>query len=681
MSVVYTLLYFVFVTPAGFLYRFLGGDVLRLRSTDTASAFVVREHEFGRADFESVRFAESAPSKKPLRVLGISAYYHDSAAALVVDGTIVAAAHEERFTRRKHDASFPRHAVAYCLAEAGIDVEDLDAVVFYEQPRLKFKRLLMTYVSYAPRGLESFVAAMHAWAGKKLSTRSAIGHELKHIAGHPLVKRPLLLFSEHHLSHAASAFYASPFKKAAILTIDGVGEWATTTIGVGEGDTLSVLREMHFPHSLGLLYSAFTYYCGFKINSGEYKLMGLAPYGRKGSPEVAKYKQLILHNLISPKKDGSFFLMMEYFTFAAGLRTVDDAKWERLFGFPARSPEAELRQEYMDLALAIQEITDEAVVRLAKTAKELTGADYLVMAGGVALNCVSNQRVRESGIFRDVWIQPAAGDAGGALGAALAAHCLYFGGKRIIRTPDAMEGSYLGPAYSDDEILLFLKREGIAHRRFDSFADLCTEVARRLADDAAVGWFQGRMEWGPRSLGNRSILADPRSSTMQKKLNLKIKFREGFRPFAPAVLQEDAGEYFETKQASPYMLFTAPVVLGRRKPQGSGGTSLSQRLNTPRSDVPAITHLDYSARLQTVSRATNGRFFDLLQAFKKETGYGILVNTSFNVRGEPIVMTPEEAYRCFMDTHMDYLVLGNILLSKADQPNVEREKPRAYAID
>lgn len=615
--------------------------------------------------------------KKPLRILGISAFYHDSAAALIVDGDIVAAASEERFTRKKYDQNFPRNAVIYCLSEAKISVSDLDAVVFYDKPRVKARRLAATYLSYAPRGAENFVAAMHEWIGKKLFTRRLISSELRRLAGGKWV--PKILFSEHHLSHGASAFYPSPFERAAILTIDGVGEWATAMIALGEGGRITNLKEMHFPHSLGLLYSAFTSYCGFKVNSGEYKLMGLAPYGIPGE-RVDAYKKLILEKLIDLKDDGSLFLDMKYFDFAAGMRTCNVEKWQKLFGLPPRKEDELFAQEHMDLALAIQEVTNEIILRLGRAARELTGAKHLVMAGGVALNCVSNYHLRKSGVFDDIWIQPAAGDAGGALGAALAAHYMYFDAARTAGE-DRMHGSYLGPSYSDGEIVHALKSEGIPYRQYQDFEELSRDVAQLLDEDNVIGWFQGRMEWGPRALGNRSILADARNPEMQKKLNLKIKFREGFRPFAPSVLEEDTALYFDTKHTSPYMLFTAPVREERRQAAAPADASVSERLNTPRSDIPAVTHLDYSARLQTVSRKTNEKYWKLISAFKERTGYGLVVNTSFNVRGEPIVCTPEEAVRCFLDTEMDYLVLGNMLLDKRDQKKSERALPRAYAKD
>ena len=615
-------------------------------------------------------------------ILGISAFYHDSAAALLMNGEVVAAAHEERFTRKKHDSSFPAHAVAYCLSEYGIKPSELRAIAFYDKPLLKFERLLETYHLWAPQGVQSFIAAMPMWAKEKLFMRRILHKELKKIEG-ASVAVPLL-FPAHHLSHAASAFYPSPFEEAAILTVDGVGEWATTTIGKGSGKHIELFAEMRFPHSLGLLYSAFTYYCGFKINSGEYKLMGLAPYGRRGSREVEAYKRIILERLISLKEDGSLMLAMEYFTFAATLRTVNDAKWTALFGIPPRAKEMPLTQEYMDLALAIQEVTEEAMTRLARTAQKMTGMRNLVMAGGVALNCVANERILAAGIFDRVWVQPAAGDAGGALGVAFAAHHIWLGRNRAPSPDDSMHGSYLGPAYSELDVKRTARSFQAPYREYERLDKMCSDVARLLAEGNIIGWMQGRMEWGPRALGNRSILADARNPKMQKKLNLSIKYRESFRPFAPAVLEEDAELYFELREkSSPYMLFTAPVVKHRRThtKQNTNGPLL-ERINAARSDIPAVTHLDYSARVQTVLRTTNERFWRLINAFKSLTGYGILVNTSFNVRGEPIVMTPEDAYRCFMNTEMDYLVIGNIVFDKRVQPAwMKRSTLELYALD
>lgn len=602
-------------------------------------------------------------------ILGISAYYHDSAAALLIDGVVVAAAHEERFTRKKHDSSFPVHAIAYCLDEYGLKPSELAAIAFYDKPLLKFERLLETYHNWAPEGVVSFTTTMPLWMKDKIFMRKKILTELENIEGAKIAVP--LLFPEHHLSHATSAFYPSPFEEAAILTVDGVGEWATTTISKGTGKDIEMLYEMRFPHSLGLLYSAFTYYCGFKINSGEYKLMGLAPYGDKGSKEVKEYKDLILENIVSLKEDGSLLLAMDYFTFASELRTVNDAKWTTLFGVPPRTEETPLTQEYMNLALAIQEVTEESMVRLARTAQKHTGMKNLVMAGGVALNCVANEKIRTAGIFENVWVQPAAGDAGGALGAAYAAHHIWLQKERTPTSPDAMEGSYLGPEYSALDVKKMARTYQAPYREYTDTDELSTDVAKLIDSGHIIGWMQGRMEWGPRALGNRSILADARNPEMQKKLNLSIKYRESFRPFAPVVLEEEAEDYFDLDgKTSPYMLFTAPVAEKRRIPLDAGFSSLplGERINTKRSDIPAVTHLDYSARVQTVSQKTNVPLWKLIDAFKKLTGYAVLVNTSFNVRGEPIVMTPKDAYACFMNTEMDYLVIGSILFSKKEQP-------------
>ena len=602
-------------------------------------------------------------------ILGISAFYHDSAAVLLKDGQILAAAQEERFTRKKHDASFPAHAVAYVLQESGLGLEDLNAVAFYDKPYLKFERLLETYHGFAPRGLRSFLAAMPVWIKEKLFMRRLLKEEFAKL-GYPRFS-PKLLFPEHHLSHAASAFYPSPFSEAAILTIDGVGEWATTTIGHGRGQQIEVLRELHFPHSLGLLYSAFTYYCGFKVNSGEYKLMGLAPYGDPESAQTSAWCQKILEEMVDLREDGSLLLNMDYFDFATGLTMCVDHAWERLFGLGRRQPEGKLSQPYMNLALAVQQVTESAVLRLAATARELTGCHRLVMAGGVALNCVANGRLLRSGIFQDMWIQPAAGDAGGALGAALAAwHIWQRQDRQVTEDLDQMQGCLLGPEYGRGDIQRLVRRHQAPQRHYSDFAELCREVAQLLAEGNVVGWFQGRMEWGPRALGNRSILGDPRHPEMQKRLNLKIKYREGFRPFAPSVLAEVSGDYFELDRPSPYMLLVAPVCSPRRCPLPSdyNQQEMFARLYHQRSDIPAVTHVDYSARIQTVHRETNPRYWQLIRTFGDETGCACLVNTSFNVRGEPIVCTPEDAYRCFMRTEMDYLVLGDFLFDKRLQP-------------
>lgn len=602
----------------------------------------------------------------PEAILGISAFYHDSAAALIVDGEIVAAAQEERFTRKKHDASFPRHAVAYVLEEAGLRLDDISAIAFYDKPYLKFERLLETYHSFAPRGLRSFLSAVPVWVKEKLFMRRMLHDELNKFGS----VCPKLLFPEHHLSHAASAFYPSPFSEAAILTVDGVGEWATTTIGVGRENGIEVLRELDFPHSLGLLYSAFTYYCGFKVNSGEYKLMGLAPYGSAGSPQVESWKRLILSELVDLRDDGSFLLNMDYFDYATGLTMCVDRQWENLFGLPRRDAETELNQNHMDLALAIQEVTEEIVLKLAQTAQELTCCDYLVMAGGVALNCVANGKLLKSGLFKDIWIQPASGDAGGALGAALAGWHIHLDKSRKSDGRDLMKGALLGPEYSSKEIFGVARRHAAPYRDYKDYDELCQDVAGLLAEGQVVGWFQGRMEYGPRALGNRSILGDARNPEMQKRLNLKIKYREGFRPFAPSVIEESVGEFFELDRPSPYMLLVAPVRKERQSalPEEYDSLSLFERLYHPRSDVPAITHIDFSARIQSVNRETHPKFWQLIDAFRRHTGYGLIVNTSFNVRGEPIVCTPEDAYRCFMATGMDYLVMGDFLFAKKEQP-------------
>ncbi len=607
-------------------------------------------------------------------ILGLSAFYHDSAAALLVDGQIVAAAQEERFTRKKHDPAFPANALAYVMAESGLRLSDLAAVAFYDKPYLKFERLLETYHGFAPRGLRSFIAAMPVWIKEKLMMRTMLKEELAKAGDGD----PPVLFPEHHLSHAASAFYPSPFAEAAILTLDGVGEWATSTIGFGRGRELTILRELQFPHSLGLLYSAFTYYTGFKVNSGEYKLMGLAPYGNPEAEQVQRFKSLILDELVDLREDGSLLLNMDYFDFATGLTMCRDDKWESLFGVPRRARETLLDQRHMNLALAIQQATEEIVLRLAETAKELTGADYLVMAGGVALNCVANGKLIRRGTFKDIWIQPAAGDAGGALGAALAAWHIWQEKPRQLPDSrmDNMAGSYLGPEFGADEILRVARRHQAPYQRYSDFDELTRDTAALLAQGQVVGWFQGRMEWGPRALGNRSILGDPRHPEMQKRLNLKIKYREGFRPFAPSVLHEETANYFELDRPSPYMLLVAPVNEARRNPlpPGYDDLDLFDRLYHLRSDVPAITHVDYSARIQTVHRETNERYWLLIRAFKEHTGCGLVVNTSFNVRGEPIVCTPEDAYQCFMRTEMDYLVMGDYRFDKQAQPAWQEAK-------
>lgn len=603
-------------------------------------------------------------------ILGISAFYHDSAAALIEDGRIVAAAQEERFTRKKHDPAFPSEAVKYCLQYGGADINKLDAIVFYDKPLLKFERLLETYYAFAPKGLRSFLMAIPVWLKEKLFLKRLIRQELEKL-GYKSASKVKLLFPEHHLSHGASAFYPSPFERAAILTIDGVGEWATASIGLGEGKHVSILKEMRFPHSLGLLYSAFTYFLGFRVNSGEYKLMGLAPYGDPASPDIPRYIQLIKDNLVDVRPDGSIWLNQAYFDYATGLKMVDEGKWETLFGFAKRQPEDELKDYHCNLGLAIQQLTEEIVLNMSREAKRLTNADALVMAGGVALNCVSNGKLQASGLFKDIFIQPAAGDAGGALGAALAAYHIYFGQERTVTAErDAMRGSYLGPTFSDLDVELMAAKYKAIGQHFDDFDTLAQETARLLAEGNVIGWVQGRMEFGPRALGGRSILGDPRNAEMQKKLNLKIKYRESFRPFAPSVLAEDCSEYFDYDGISPYMLLVHPVAEKHRLPVPANYASfpLREKLYYQRSDLPSITHIDYSARIQTVHKDTNPRYYQLISAFKQQTGYGVIVNTSFNVRGEPIVSTPDDAYRCFMRTEMDYLVVGNYLFDKRQQP-------------
>ncbi len=603
-----------------------------------------------------------------MNILGISAYYHDSAAALIRDGEIVAAAQEERFSRKKHDARFPKNAIAYCLREAGIGLTDVAQVVFYDKPLVKFERLLETYIAYAPKGFRSFVAAMPVWLKEKLYLKTMLRKELAALAGCRVRELPPLLFTEHHQAHAASAFFPSPFARAAVLCMDGVGEWATTSVWLGEDNQLTPQWEIDFPHSLGLLYSAFTYYTGFKVNSGEYKLMGLAPYG------APKYVDLVLDNLIDLKDDGTFRLDMRYFNYATGL-TMTNARFDKLFGGPRRRAESALTQREMDIARSVQAVTEEVVLRLARTVQRETGTEYLCLAGGVALNCVANGRLLREGPFKDIWIQPAAGDAGGALGAALAAWHQYHDKPRQVNGSDRMRGSYLGPRHADAEIRAYLDSIGAKYRRLDD-GELMPALADILAAENVVGWFQGRMEFGPRALGGRSIIGDPRSSKMQSVMNLKIKYRESFRPFAPAVLAERVSDYFEMSGASPYMLLVAPVKEALRIPMSAEQERLFgiEKLNVPRSQLPAITHVDYSARIQTVHRETNPRFHALLSAFADRTGCPVLVNTSFNVRGEPVVCTPEDSYRCFMRTEMDYLVLENFLLAKTEQPHWEQDE-------
>jgi carbamoyltransferase len=605
------------------------------------------------------------------KILGISAFYHDSAAALTVDGEIVAAAQEERFTRIKHTPDFPVQAIKYCLEESGLSINELDAIVFYDKPLLKLERLLETYYAFAPKGLVSFLKAIPVWLHEKMFLKKLIYDGLKEVEKYDK-KKVKLLFTEHHLSHAGSVFFTSPFKEAAILTIDGVGEWNTATICFGCDNKIEIKKELNFPHSVGLLYSAFTYFLGFKVNSGEYKLMGLAPYGNPNSEQTQEFERIIKTHLVDIKEDGSIWLNQVYYNYATGLRMIKEKKWANLFSFPKRESNTDIEQHHCNLAMAIQRVTEEIVLKMVKETKRLTNSDNLCLAGGVALNCVSNGRILEANIFKNIYIQPAAGDAGGALGAALAAHYMYFDGERIPDgVHDKMEGSYLGPDYSDKEIILMSRKVKSVYKKWDEFNELSTFIASKISEGSVVGWFQGRMEFGPRALGNRSILGDARNSEMQRKLNLKIKYRESFRPFAPSVLYEESKNYFDLECASPYMLFVAPVKEIRRKklPTDYLEMPLRERLYCERSDVQSITHLDFSARIQTVHKETNPRYWELIHEFKKQTGYGLVVNTSFNVRGEPIVCSPYDAYRCFMSTEMDYLVINDFVYSKTEQPN------------
>jgi carbamoyltransferase len=610
-----------------------------------------------------------------MRILGISAFYHDSAAALVRDGQIIAAVQEERFTRKKHDAGFPGNAISYCLSADGVELKDVDYVVFYDKPFLKFERLLETYLALAPKGLRSFQMAVPLWVREKLFQKNLLGKKLKAYGDFDAENK--LLFTEHHLSHAASAFFPSPFEKAVILTMDGVGEWATTSAAIGDGNKLEIIKEIHFPHSLGLLYSAFTYYTGFKVNSGEYKLMGLAPYGKP------QYAGMILEKLIDLKPDGSFRLNLEYFNYCTGL-TMTNKKFDALFGAPARSAEEKLTDFHMDVAASIQAVLDEVVLRLTRSLAAETGCKNLCLAGGVALNCVANGKVLRDGAFERIWIQPASGDAGGALGAALSAYYGYAGSKRSIKCScDGMKGAYLGPEFAQADIERRLLSMGA---RFEvlSDEDLICRSASALAEGKALGWFQGRMEFGPRALGGRSILGDARSPKMQSLLNLKVKYRESFRPFAPSVLREDVADWFELDTDSPYMLLVADVVKSRRRQMTPEEEALFgiDKLNVPRSDIPAVTHVDYSARIQTVHRQTNPRYHALISAFKQQTGCPVIVNTSFNVRGEPIVCTPEDAFRCFMGTEIETLAIGNCFLLKESQdPDLKLNYKDAFELD
>jgi carbamoyltransferase len=595
------------------------------------------------------------------RILGISAYYHDSAACLLVDGEVTAAAQEERFSRKKHDPRFPHNAINYCLREGGVTADQLDFVSFYDKPFLKFERLLETYLAYAPRGLVSFLTSMPVWLKQKLW----ISEQIKKEVGF----KGKMVFPEHHESHAASAFFPSPFRRAAFVTMDGVGEWTTTSYGVGSDNEIRILSEIHFPHSLGMLYSAFTYYTGFKVNSAEYKVMGLAPYGEP------KYVQTIFDELIDLKEDGSFRMNMKYFNYCAGL-TMTNGHFDRLFGGAPRKPESLVTQREMDLARSLQEVTEEVMLRVVRHVKKETGERFLCLAGGVALNCVGNGKILRSGIYDDIWIQPGAGDAGGALGAALLTWHQYLGKERQVEeNRDKQRGSFYGPHFSNEEIETFLRERNIPHRKLED-DELLETVAGLLASEKVVGWFHGRMEFGPRALGARSIIGDARSSKMQSVMNLKIKYRESFRPFAPTVLEEEVSDYFEIDRKSPYMLLVAPVRKDIRREMEVTERELFgiDKLNVVRSTIPAVTHVDYSARVQTVNRQDNPRYHDLIEKFKEKTGCPVIINTSFNVRGEPIVCSPEDAYTCFMRTQMDYLVLENFLLDKKEQPELKEDK-------
>jgi carbamoyltransferase len=603
------------------------------------------------------------------RILGIAAFYHDSSATIVINGEIIAAAQEERFTRVKHTEAFPIQSIKYCLEEAGLTIDELDAVVFYDKPMLTFERILETYYAFSPKGLISFLKAIPIWLNEKLFFKKQLYDGLKQVENYNK-KKVNLLFTEHHLSHAASAFYTSPFSNSAILTIDGVGEWCTASIGHGKDNDITIKKEMHFPHSVGLLYSAFTYFLGFKVNSGEYKLMGLAPYGEEDSEQTNSYIETIKSKLVKIKEDGSIWMDQSYFNYATGLRMVKDKKWNKLFGFSRRKEESDIEQHHCNLAFSIQKVTEEIIIKMAKEAKKITGSPNLCMAGGVALNCVANGKLLEEGLFENIYIQPASGDAGGSLGAALAASNMYFKDPRILdENKDQMKGTYLGPEYSNKEITLMNRKEKAVSNYYKNFDDLIEEITTKISSGNVIGWFQGRMEFGPRALGNRSIIADARNPEMQKKINLNIKNREGFRPFAPSVLLEEASKYFDIKKDSPYMLFVAPLLKTFRKNNLNEDKNLSfwNKLYQTRSDFQAITHLDFTSRLHTVTKSTNEKYWKLLKTIKQKTGFGMLINTSFNVRGEPMVCNPYDAYRCFMNSDMDYLVINNFVYFKKDQ--------------
>lgn len=610
------------------------------------------------------------------KILGLSCFYHDSAACILIDGKIVAATQEERFTRDKHTPDFPVNSIKYCLEETGLTIDELDAIVFYDKPLLKFERLLETYYAFAPKGLISFLKAIPVWLKEKMFLKKQLLDGLKEVGPYDK-KKVKFLFPEHHLSHAASTFFTSPYEESAILTIDGVGEWCTASIAHGKNNNIVFEKELNFPHSVGLLYSSFTYYLGFTVNSGEYKLMGLAPYGDPTSEQTLNYINLIKTHLVDIKQDGSVWLDQKYYNYATGLRMANDKAWEKLFGFPRREDENDLQQHHCNLALAIQIVTEEIVIKMAKEAKRITGSNSICLAGGVALNCVANGKLIKENIFENVYITPASGDAGGALGAALVGYYMYFDQERIVNSKnDSIEGSYLGPSYSDKEIESMIRKTKAIFDKPSSFDVVAQFTAQKIAEGKVIGWFQDRMEFGPRALGNRSILGDARNPEMQKKLNLKIKYREGFRPFAPSVLAEEAHNYFDLEVDSPYMLLVAPVKENRRKkiPENYLKLPLWDRLYSERSDIQSVTHLDFSARVQCVHKETNPRYHQLISEFKKLTDYGLVVNTSFNVRGEPIVCSPYDAYRCFMSTEMDVLVIGNYIFEKENQLDWENKE-------
>jgi len=612
-----------------------------------------------------------------MKILGISCFYHDSAASIIIDNEIIVAAQEERFTRIKHTPDFPINSIKFSLEETGLKIEELDAVVFYDKPIVKFERLLSTFYEVAPKGLVPFIKSIPIWLKEKLFLRKLIYDNLREIEPNLKKKDLNLLFTEHHISHAASSFYPSNFKESSILTIDGVGEWCTASICKGEDKKIEIIKELHFPHSVGLLYSAFTYYLGFRVNSGEYKLMGLAPYGIENSDETNLFIDKIKSEIVDIKEDGSIFLNQKYFKYTYGLRMIKEKKFKEIFGLNTRKEEEEITQIHCNIALAIQKVTEEIVIKMVKETKKLTNSKNLCLSGGVALNCVANGKIEELGLFEKIYIQPASGDAGGSLGAALSINHMYFGNDRYYsKEYDLMKGAYLGPYFSDKEILITNKKYKAVYEYVESFIELSEMVAKLISEGNVIGWFQGRSEFGPRALGNRSILADPRNPEMQKKLNLKIKYREGFRPFAPSVLEEDYSEFFEGKNMSPYMLMVKKIQekIKYKTPKGYRKLNYWDKLYTKRSKLQSITHVDFSARIQTVSKKTNPKYWNLINEFKKITGVGVLINTSFNVRGEPIVNSPEDAYKCFINTEMDYLIIGNFLYDKTKQVFIPKKE-------